>query len=71
MKKIKSIEEKISTFLLDLHKDEKQHQLEMVKRGDIDAEDFGSDEEIYDHMIDWLVEDMRNLKFDFVSKLRF
>ena len=35
----------------------------MLENGEIEANEFGTDEEIFDHMIDWFVEDVRNLHF--------
>ena len=36
----------------------------MLGNGEIEANEFGTDEEIFDHMIDWFVEDVRNLKLE-------
>jgi hypothetical protein len=49
-------------FLRELHKKEKHFQLEMLENNEISADEFGTDEEIFDHMIDWFVEDIRNLR---------
>ena len=54
--------DKLYEFLRGMFEKEKQYQLKMVEDGEISAEEFGSDEEIFDHMIDWFVEDIRNLR---------
>ena len=56
--------DKFYEFLKEMWKKEKINQLEMVESGEISTEEFGTDEEIFDHMIDWFVEDVRNLRYD-------
>ena len=53
--------DKLYEFLRRMFEQEKQFQLKMLEDGEIEADEFGSDEEIFDHMIDWFVEDVRNL----------
>ena len=52
---------KFYEFLGEMFNKEKLYQLQMLENGEIEAEEFGTDEEIFDHMIDWFVEDVRNL----------
>ena len=59
--------DKFYEFLRELHKKEKHFQLEMLENNEISADEFGTDEEIFDHMIDWFVEDVRNLRFSDLS----
>jgi len=56
--------DKFYEFLRELHKKEREFQLKMLEDNEISAEEFGTDEEIFDHMIDWFVEDVRNLRFE-------
>ena len=56
--------DKLYEFLRGMFEKEKQYQLKMLEDGEISAEEFGSDEEIFDHMIDWFMEDVRNLHLD-------
>ena len=50
--------DKFYEFLRELHKKEREFQLKMLEDNEISAEEFGTDEEIFDHMIDWFVEDV-------------
>ena len=59
--------DKFYEFLREMWKKEKKNQLEMVESGEISSDEFGTDEEIFDHMIDWFVEDVRNLRFSDLS----
>ena len=58
---------KFYEFLGEMFNKEKLYQLQMLENGEIEAEEFGTDEEIFDHMIDWFVEDVRNLRFSDLS----
>ena len=55
---------KFYEFLGEMFNKEKLYQLQMLGNGEIEANEFGTDEEIFDHMIDWFVEDVRNLKLE-------
>jgi hypothetical protein len=55
---------KFYEFLGEMFNKEKLYQLQMLENGEIEAEEFGTDEEIFDHMIDWFVEDVRNLSLE-------
>jgi len=59
--------DKFYEFLREMHTKERKNQLEMLQDGEISADEFGTDEEIFDHMIDWFVEDVRNLRFSDLS----
>lgn len=59
--------DKFYEFLKEMWKKEKKNQLEMVESGEINSDEFGTDEEIFDHMIDWFVEDVRNLRFEDIN----
>jgi len=53
--------DKFYEFLGEMFNKEKLYQLQMLENGEIEAEEFGCDDEIFDQMIDWFVEDVRNL----------
>jgi len=59
---------KFYEFLGEMFNKEKLYQLQMLENNEIEAGEFGSDEEIFDHMIDWFVEDVRNLSFSDIKK---
>jgi hypothetical protein len=56
--------DKLYEFLREMFNKEKLYQLQMLENGEIESNEFGTDEEIFDHMIDWFVEDVRNLKLE-------
>ena len=64
----KSSYKKFYEFLGEMFNKEKLYQLQMLENGEINSDEFGSDEEIFDHMIDWFVEDVRNLHLSDIKK---
>tara|TARA_B110000196_G_C20853389_1_gene523875 strand:- start:11 stop:211 length:201 start_codon:yes stop_codon:yes gene_type:complete len=59
--------DKFYEFLGEMFNKEKLYQLQMLENGEINSEEFGSDKEIFDNMIDWFVEDVRNLSFEDIN----
>ena len=59
--------DKFYEFLRQMHAAERKNQLEMLVAGELHPDEIGTDEEIFDHMIDWFVEDVRNLRFEDIN----